>query len=161
NTLVNQEGGSDREQFRNEAVVDRTNTTGAVWLGLTVGCAQCHTHKFDPLTHHEYYGLFAFFNSGQDVNSTGPTIRLPTPEQQQKLTELDREIAAARKALSAAEDDEQLKADLDRLEKAKQQYSKSIPTTMVMADLKTPRETQLLIRGDFLRHGERVQPDVP
>ncbi|MEO8498198.1 MAG: DUF1549 domain-containing protein, partial [Planctomycetota bacterium] len=48
NTLINQEGGTDAEQFRNEAAVDRTNTTGAVWMGLTVGCAQCHTHKFDP-----------------------------------------------------------------------------------------------------------------
>jgi hypothetical protein len=74
NTLINSEGGSDREQFRNEAVVDRVNTTGAVWLGLTVGCAQCHTHKFDPITHQEYYSLFAFFNQNEDVNNKGPTI---------------------------------------------------------------------------------------
>mgnify|MGYP001270424558 CR=1 FL=1 len=63
NTLINEEGGTDDEQFRVEAVVDRVNTTGAVWLGLTVGCAQCHTHKFDPLTHDDYYQLFAFFNN--------------------------------------------------------------------------------------------------
>ena len=63
NTLVNQEGGSDPEQFRNETVVDRVNTTGSVWLGLTIGCAQCHTHKFDPITQTEYYRFFAFFNS--------------------------------------------------------------------------------------------------
>ncbi|MCA9061148.1 MAG: DUF1549 domain-containing protein, partial [Planctomycetaceae bacterium] len=50
NTLVNQEGGTDAEQFRNEAVVDRVNTTGAVWLGLTIGCAQCHSHKYDPIS---------------------------------------------------------------------------------------------------------------
>lgn len=74
NTLINQEGGTDPEQFRNEEVVDRVNTTGAVWLGLTLGCAQCHTHKFDPITHREYFELFAFFNHGTDVNNTGATI---------------------------------------------------------------------------------------
>ncbi|WP_164102942.1 PSD1 and planctomycete cytochrome C domain-containing protein [Candidatus Laterigemmans baculatus] len=153
NTLVNQEGGSDREQFRNEAVVDRTNTTGAVWLGLTVGCAQCHTHKFDPLTHHEYYQLFAFFNSSRDANSTTPALRLESPEQKQRLSELDREIAAAKKAGDAAEQ--------KKLEEAKKRFVKQIPTTMVMEELETPRETFVHIRGDFLRHGDRVEPDVP
>lgn len=74
NTLINQEGGTDREQFRVEAAMDRVNTTGAVWLGLTVGCAQCHTHKFDPLMHQEYYRLYAFFNSAQDANDRGPVV---------------------------------------------------------------------------------------
>jgi len=74
NTMINEEGGTDAEQFRNEIVVDRVNTTGAVWLGLTLGCAQCHTHKFDPLTHKEYFQLFAFFNHGTDVNNRGETI---------------------------------------------------------------------------------------
>src|SRR5207237_3516972 len=55
NTLINEEGGTDKEQFRHEAVVVRVNTTGAVWLGLTIGCCQCHTHKFDPIQHREYY----------------------------------------------------------------------------------------------------------
>lgn len=76
NTLINQEGGSDREQFRVEAVMDRVNTTGAVWLGLTVGCAQCHTHKFDPITQREYYQLLAFYNSAQDANDRGPTVEV-------------------------------------------------------------------------------------
>lgn len=76
NTLINQEGGSDREQFRVESVIDRVNTTGAVWLGLTIGCAQCHTHKFDPITHREYYELFAFFNNAEDANGTGPTVEV-------------------------------------------------------------------------------------
>jgi hypothetical protein len=76
NTLINQEGGTDAEQFRNEEVVDRVNTTGAVWLGLTLGCAQCHTHKFDPITHREYYEMFAFFNQGEDVNNVGATVEV-------------------------------------------------------------------------------------
>ena len=67
NTMINEEGGVDVEQFRWESIVDRVATTGTVWLGLTVGCAQCHTHKFDPLTQHEYYGLFAFFNNCDEL----------------------------------------------------------------------------------------------
>lgn len=74
NTLINEEGGTDREQFRHEAVVDRVNTTGAVWLGLTLACAQCHTHKFDPIGHREYYQIFAFLNQTTDVNNKGATL---------------------------------------------------------------------------------------
>lgn len=74
NTVINEEGGVDPEQARVEQVMDRVSTTGAVWLGLTVGCAQCHTHKFDPITHKEYYRMFAFFNSTIDVNNQGPVV---------------------------------------------------------------------------------------
>ena len=80
NTLINTEGGSDPEQFRVEAAIDRTNTTGAVWLGLTVACAQCHTHKFDPIPHREYYELYSFFNSGEDRNSRGATLEVTEGE---------------------------------------------------------------------------------
>jgi hypothetical protein len=72
NTLTNTEGGVDQEEFRVAAVVDRVNTTAGVWLGLTLGCAQCHTHKYDPLTLREYYGMFAFFNQGQEVDIPAP-----------------------------------------------------------------------------------------
>jgi hypothetical protein len=71
NTQINQEGGIDVEQFRIESVVDRVNTTATVWLGLTLSCAQCHDHKFDPLSHREYYEFFAFFN-----NQSEPTLRV-------------------------------------------------------------------------------------
>ena len=63
NTQINQEGGIDREQFRIDSVFDRVSTTGTVWLGLTIGCAQCHDHKFDPISQKEFYQLFAFFNN--------------------------------------------------------------------------------------------------
>ena len=79
NTQINEEGGIDQEQFRVESIVDRVNTTGTVFLGLTVGCCQCHDHKFDPLSQREYYQLFAFFNSCDE-----PTLELPTPEQLQQ-----------------------------------------------------------------------------
>jgi hypothetical protein len=72
NTLKNREGGVDQEQFRFENVVDRTNTVGTVWLGLTVGCAQCHDHKYDPVSQKEYYQLFAFFDNLEEVNIEAP-----------------------------------------------------------------------------------------
>jgi hypothetical protein len=68
NTLTNREGGTDKEQFRVEACVDRVNTTAKVFLGLTLGCAQCHDHKYDPFSQREYYELFAFFNSDKEVD---------------------------------------------------------------------------------------------
>jgi hypothetical protein len=74
NTQINQEGGIDKEQFRIESVFDRVATTGTVWLGLTVGCAQCHDHKFDPIEQKEYYRLFAFLN-----NQDEPTLKVTDP----------------------------------------------------------------------------------
>ncbi len=71
-TLTNTEGGTDQEQFRIEAVMDRTETIGAVWMGLTVGCARCHTHKYDPITQREYYQLFAYFNNADESTREVP-----------------------------------------------------------------------------------------
>jgi len=92
NTMINEEGGVKPDQFRHEALIDRVNTTGAVWLGLTVGCAQCHTHKYDPITHEEYYRLYAFFNAAADANNQSTTVEVReqqvfgwTEQQQQQL----------------------------------------------------------------------------
>jgi hypothetical protein len=97
NTLTNREGGVDQEEFRVAATVDRVNTTGSVWLGLTVGCAQCHTHKYDPIANREYYGLFAFFNSEQEVE-----IAAPLPEQAAKYELAKKAFDAGRAPLVAA-----------------------------------------------------------
>jgi hypothetical protein len=72
NTLTNRESGFPLEMDRVEQVFDRINTVGAVWLGLTVGCARCHDHKFDPLTQKEYYELYSFFNTVTEVNIVAP-----------------------------------------------------------------------------------------
>ncbi len=80
NTMLNEEGGIDPLEFRFQAIVDRVATTGATWLGLTVGCAQCHTHKYDPIPHREYYQLMAFLN-----NADEPDLDLPPPDAAQQI----------------------------------------------------------------------------
>jgi len=72
NTLTNREGGVDKEEFRVEQVVDRVATLGTVWLGLTLGCARCHDHKYDPISQKEFYELYAFFNSAIEINLDAP-----------------------------------------------------------------------------------------
>ncbi len=71
-TLTNKEGGVDQEEYRCKATVDRVTTTGAVWLGLTVGCAECHSHKYDPISQREFYQLFAFFNDASEQELPAP-----------------------------------------------------------------------------------------
>lgn len=99
NTLINNEGGTKPEQFRVEQAKDRIDTTGLVWMGLTIGCAKCHSHKFDPISHHEYYRLYAFFNSTKDVNSVAPTLAIPTASQRIALEEEDARIRSMTRQL--------------------------------------------------------------
>jgi hypothetical protein len=168
NTLINEEGGTDPEQFRIEAVLDRASTTGSVWLALTVGCAQCHSHKFDPISQKEFYQLFAFFNDQDE-----PTLTFPAPEQEAALKKTRGELAGARTALAtydrahppvAKKDDPERKTLAGRvteLTKQEKDQAAALPTTMVLQERRTPRESFVLIRGDFLRHGAPIQPGVP
>lgn len=82
NTMLNEEGGIDPLEFRFHAMTDRVATTGTTWLGLTVGCAQCHTHKYDPLTQREYYQMMAFLN-----NADEPSLPLPDQTKSQREEE--------------------------------------------------------------------------
>jgi mono/diheme cytochrome c family protein len=230
NTQINEEGGIDQEQFRIEAIVDRTNTTVTVFLGLTVGCCQCHDHKFDPLAQREYYQLFAFFNNCDEL-----TLELPTPEQQRKRQELRKRLAGLEKQLrtldtatpervakwegsltppsramlptklqailaiasngrnarqeqaviAAYRNVEQVRhavgglgqplnylasahvyalMERKKIEKQIAELRKElpiVPTTLVLQERKTPRVTNVLLGGDFLRKGAVVTPDVP
>ncbi len=94
NTMTNNEGGTSDEEFRNVAVVDRVNTTMSVWMGTTMGCAQCHNHKYDPITQEEYFRLFAILNNTADTDrfDETPIQVLYTPEQklQKKKWETDK-----------------------------------------------------------------------
>ena len=108
NHRYNEEGGSDPEEFLVAYAVDRTNTTATVWLGLTLGCAQCHDHKYDPVSQKEYYQVYAFFNGlkgevGVSKKPSPPMLKMPTADQKVRLERLDRDIAAAEKRLKDRE----------------------------------------------------------
>lgn len=134
NTQINQEGGIDPEQFRVESVMDRVNTYGTAFLGLTVACAQCHDHKFDAISQKEYYQLFAFFNSteedGHGKSAPGSMLEIPG------------ELQTAPPP-----------------KKGKEQKPRPV-TTLVMKELEKPRDTFLLTKGDFTRPADRVYPGV-
>jgi len=106
NTASNFEGGIDFEQYRNEAVADRVATTGSVFLGLTIGCARCHDHKYDPIQQKEFFQVFAYYNNTDEITTQAerdefyrPYIDLPTPQEKKdaeaywtKATELSRDV---------------------------------------------------------------------
>ena len=102
NTLTNNEGGTNNEEFRNVAVVDRVNTTMAVWMGTTMACAQCHTHKYDPITHEEYFRFFAFFNQTEDADlkDERPVVEIWSDEQKSTRARLQEKIASLRRELN-------------------------------------------------------------
>jgi hypothetical protein len=93
NTLTNNEGGTNDEEFRNVAVVDRVNTTMSVWMGVTMACAQCHSHKFDPISQKEYFQVFAILNQSEDADRRDetPLVSWFTPDQRLLRSELLRE----------------------------------------------------------------------
>ena len=109
NHMINFEGGAIPEEYQTEYVVDRVETTATVWMGLTIGCARCHDHKYDPITQKEFYQFFAFFNTIPEKGLDGrtgnaqPVLPLPTPVQQQQLDAVKREIAARQQALPEKE----------------------------------------------------------
>ena len=106
NHMINFEGGAIPEEYQNEYVIDRLETTSITWLGLTMGCARCHDHKFDPISQKDFYRFYAFFNSisekgldGQRGNAE-PFLSLPSGEQKQRQDELTASIKAHEKTLA-------------------------------------------------------------
>ena len=206
NTQINQEGGIDPEQFRMESIFDRMATTGAAFLGLTLGCAQCHDHKFDPISQEDYYKMFAFFNNQDEPNIPSPTyeesLRLVSWEKEYNplKTKLDlyenelpdkvwhwekffddKDTESAPKEIKAllsklptertAEETKQLIEHFKKNDATYQSLSKQVDslrrrrprltTAMVLKERTQPRQTHLLIKGDFTRPDRPMSPGVP
>lgn len=94
NTMLNEEGGIDPLEYRFHSLVDRVNTTSTIWLGLTMACAQCHTHKYDPLDHRDYYAMMAFLNNADEPELEIPDARIEGRRRalQEKIARREREL---------------------------------------------------------------------
>jgi Protein of unknown function (DUF1553)/Protein of unknown function (DUF1549) len=174
NTPSNYEGGIDFEQYRVEAVADRVATTGAVFLGLTVGCARCHDHKFDPISQREFYEVFAFLNSVDEVDKEAdrkyfnkPFLEIGTDEEKATFAAWEKEVYAIEEAIRKREDmisgDGESDEELQTLRKKLTSHRKNRPKllrTMIMRELPQPRVSYIHLGGDFTRKGSTVKPGV-
>jgi hypothetical protein len=168
NHPLNGEGGRVAEESRVDYVMDRVDTTGTVFMGLTVACARCHDHKYDPLKTKEYYGLYAFFNSIAESGAVdrggnaAPVMALPTPEQLATRKQLQSGIDAMTAKIQAAP--EKVRPSLQKQLKPRQDalaaFDRGILSVMVMEDRPTPRESHVLLRGAWDAPGEKVAPGV-
>lgn len=138
NTLTNSEGGTSDQEFHAAAVVDRVNTTMAVWMGTTMACAQCHTHKYDPITQKEYFEFYDFFNQTADfdLSNETPVLEIFSDEKKEKRLAIESEVAAiATKSKSKIDEDD----FLDWLKKSQAKYRdsdlKSVQGRFVRVDL--------------------------
>ena len=157
-----QDGGS--EPSRLDAVVDRVNTLGTVFLGLTLGCAQCHSHKFDPLSHREYYELFAFVNSADEVK-----LEFASPEELSRRNALASQVAsltAERMTYAATIPADKVKSDPGYVERTAtidmlNARIPEFPSAQVLQPAVPERTTTMYVRGEFARPGDPVSPNVP
>ncbi|MBM3728615.1 MAG: DUF1553 domain-containing protein [Acidobacteria bacterium] len=175
NTPTNFEGGIDFEQYRVEAVADRVATTGAAFLGLTLGCARCHDHKYDPVSQREYYQIFAYLNQTDEISTEDerydylrPTLEVPTTEETARSTawhaqfqalsgELVRYVRQLKSQGVDAKQDLGLRERMKNLREMRRQQPR-ITTTLVMRDRSEPRENYIHLGGEFTRKGAAVQP---
>ena len=163
NTMTNDEGGTDNEEFRVAAVKDRVDTTMQVWMGLTMGCAKCHSHKYDPISQSDYYSFYAFFNQTEDADrgDDSPTLFTPTELQARSFDAAGRtvKLLEARHKASPESGDERVKVSKTRLENVR----KTIANTPIMRDLAAnkQRTTKIHNRGNFLDPDDAVEAAVP
>jgi mono/diheme cytochrome c family protein len=164
NTLTNSEGGTQDEEFRNAAVVDRVNTTMAVWMGTTMACAQCHNHKFDPISQREYFQLFAILNNTEDSDrrDEAPLLPIYTAEQRRRLDDTLAQVGkleaflASSSATSVWLQAAYLSAP-DLLSDAKP--ATTVPVQRELAGQR--RETRLQYRGNYLDKGPVIDRGLP
>ena len=165
------------EEYRLKSVVDRVNTTATVWLGLTMGCAECHDHKFDPISQADFYGTFAIFNqiehSGEGFAQGGPHLSIPSPEQAKQKAEAQAKLAAlqaskallqtqpGKDALAQSAEAISLEKELAALIKQINQVEKAGIHFPVMRERSIARDTFIHLRGNFLTRGAKVAPGIP
>ena len=162
NTMTNSEGGTNDEEFRNAAIIDRVNTTMQVWMGLTIGCAQCHSHKYDPITQEEFFRFFAILNNTEDADrgNEAPLLRTLSIEQKKQKARLEAEIAKLEKVL-AKKAKKPVKKQITALKK--QIAAIKGVTTPIMRELPEGRrrKTHIQLRGNFLVTDKEVTAGVP
>ena len=141
-TLTNEEGGVDQEEYRVNAVFDRTDTVSTVWLGLTAGCAKCHNHKYDPISQREYYQLFAFFNSADEVSVKLPVSATDLAALERRIDPLEDALQARRRAIAAEE---------QKWEEAERAQLESTPATPLKVEHSEPLEIKARSGATFAR----------
>jgi hypothetical protein len=152
-----------KEEFRVKGIIDRLETTGKTWLGLTVACAECHDHKYDPVSQREYYELFAIFNNvphvGERFEVHGPQIQVLPADTRAWIARLRQELSELGGGVpeGSASGDERRRALMSRIE----ELESCTVTAQVMDELEEPRDTFIHIRGNFENRGERVRPAIP
>jgi hypothetical protein len=176
NHRISAEGGIDAEEFRMEGVFDRAETTATVWLGLTMNCARCHDHKYDPIRQQDFYRFAAYFDSIDESGirgaerSAAPVLRLPSPADAERTTALaaavtaaEKELATLKSATPPATKDALAAAQsaLAAARKARDAFAESVPEVMVLKELAKPRETYVLERGAYGHRGARVEAGTP
>jgi hypothetical protein len=126
NTMTNNEGGTNDEEYRNVAIVDRVNTTMAVWMGTTMACAQCHNHKYDPISQEEYFKLFAVLNNTADADRSDetPVLSLYNSEQKRRRQEWQSDIARLEKIV---------RTSTPELEKARATWEENFKTDLAFS----------------------------
>ncbi len=164
NTMTNSEGGTDDEEFRNAAVVDRVNTTMQVWMGLTMGCAQCHDHKYDDITQKEYFQIFAILNNTADADrgDESPWLEELTPDLLQQKERLQTQLTSLK---TKQGDNKDANKKIEKQRKELNERMKKIRgiRTPILRELAAEkrRETHIQIRGNFKAKGDKVDPGVP
>jgi mono/diheme cytochrome c family protein len=169
NHMLNGEGGRIPEESRVEYVKDRVDTTTTLWLGLTMACAQCHDHKFDPLAQKEYYRFYSYFNNvaetgGIDKDGVAfPAMPYLTGENAALAATIEKQIGEAQTQLDNADAANKPGAQqkLDGLKKQLAALNANVPQVMIMQDRPTPREAFVMIRGAYDKPGEKVTSGVP
>lgn len=151
--MTTEEGGAQPKEYEAKFAADRVRNTAAAWLGVTMGCAQCHDHKYDPFTTRDFYSFAALFADVKEL-AVGRQVQtpMPTAEQAARLRQFDEEIAKVPK---------DQKDKLEKLKRDREAFEKSIPTTLISEAL-SPRVVRILPRGNWLDDsGEIVSPAIP